>query len=163
MKTQSSRKVLMEVFDYADWRELKANLKDAQHPMPITLNWKCIAKGRRRDGRVCIFNERLKDDPAIDGSYVAEHFTYLRFSADPTIWRYCNSREMQNEIREFDLDGHSDLEEGDSFVLEPMTTARSHQYATKRREGIRAGEWQVRPRGPNVNKRKWSQHHSRPF
>jgi hypothetical protein len=163
MVTKGIKGLLCAVFGIATWPEFKAILEEARYPYPIRLTWRCIAKGKSRSGRFCIANEGLKEDPKIETSYVAEHFTYIRFNGSATIWRYHNPKDMQEELRQFDLTKETDLEEGHIFILEPIGKARSHKYAAQRRAAILAGEWEVTPRGPNPNKVKPIQHYFRPW
>jgi hypothetical protein len=155
----------METFGYSKWSVMRQHLEEAKEPFPITMSWQCIATGRKRNGNACIFEKATEQDDSVDKSYVSEHNTWIRFKGCPTIFKYLNPLEMQERIREFDLDGHTDMEEGDKFILEPLgkMTARSSEYQKKRKEDIKAGLIIPKPRGPNVNKRRTVVHHFRPY
>ena len=164
-RTRNLRKDLMSAFGYINWKELRANIKEASDPFEITMRWKCIAMGRRKDGKACIFEKAIEEDDSTDGSYVSEGNSWVRFKGSPTIWKYLNALDMQERIREFDLDGHTDMTEDDKFTLEPLAkmSARSSEYQQRRRELIKAGLHVVKVRGPNVNERRTPVHHFRPY
>jgi hypothetical protein len=163
MKTNNSRQNLLKAFGIETWSEFQSLLEEAKGPFPVTMSWKCIAKGKKRNGHACIVNEGIKENPATNASYVSEEFTYIRFDEDLRIWRFQNPLEMKHELREFDASGLTNLEEGDVFVLEPVGLARSLAYAKKRREDIASGKHTVKPRGPNPNMRRQPKHHFRPY
>jgi|SRR6516162_67948 hypothetical protein len=163
MLTKNLRSKLMEVFGYESWRELRPNIKQAKHPFPYTMSWEAIARGKKRNGKECIHNWAITSHPDVDKSFVSEEYIFIRFHGSPVIWRYLTSTEAKNSLKDFDLTGESDLEEGDVFVAEPMTVARNPDYQNERRAAIRAGTWEVKVRGPNTNMRRGQPHHYRPF
>jgi hypothetical protein len=164
-KTNKCRQQLTETFGYEKWKDLAKDIQEARAPFEITMSWKCIATGRKRDGRACIFEKAAEQDDSVDAAYVSEKNTWIRFKGCPTIFKYLNSLEMQERIREFDDDGQTDMEEGDKFVLEPLAkmSARSSEYQRTRRELIKAGMHTPKVRGPNVNPRRTVVHHYRPY
>lgn len=162
MKT-SLRQGLCKAFGYESYPEFRAMLKMPVRPYPVTLTWKCIAKGRRKDPFGCIITEQLNEDSSVDVPFTIRNFTYIRFKEDKYIYRYKNSAELVNVLDEFDEWGRTDAEEGDVHILEAPDAARSLEYAMARREGIRNGTWEVKPRGPNTNMRRKPRHHFRPF
>jgi hypothetical protein len=168
-KTNKCREQLKETFGYDKWNGpggMTEDIKEAREAFEITMSWQCIATGRKRDGKACIFEKATEQDDTVDASYVSEKNTWIRFKGCPTIFKYLNSLEMQERIREFDDDGHTDMEEGDKFTLEPLArmSARSSEYQKKRRALIAAGLHVPKPRGPNVNRgTRTVVHHFRPY
>jgi hypothetical protein len=163
MKTKTMREQLIETFGAKNWKDFRRRLVEAREPFPITMSWKCIATGRRKDGRACIFEKEIEKDGNVVAAYVSEKFTYVMFRGSISIFRYMNPLDMQEKIREFDDLGVTDLEEGYHFTLEAPSTARSVEYSRERRAKISSGEHVVKPRGPNVNKRRTAIHHFRPY
>ena len=164
-KSNKCREQLIETFGYDKWKEMVKDIEEARQPFEITMSWKCIATGRKRDGKACIFEKATEQDDSVDAAYVSEKNTWIRFKGCPTIFKYLNSLEMQERIREFDDDGQTDMEEGDKFVLEPLAkmSARSSEYQAHRRALIKAGLHTPKVRGPNVNPRRTVVHHFRPY
>ncbi len=166
MKTKGVRRILCEAFGFDTWAEFRWCLIEAREPYPITLSWKCIALGRRKNPRLCIFDMALGEDTKIDAHCVFEHYSYIRFKGDECVFRYLNPSDMREEIHSLDAEGWvNSLEGGDSFILEPLakTAARSQEYQTNRREAIRNGTHVVKPRGPNPEMRRQPIHHYRPY
>jgi hypothetical protein len=153
----------MREFGYDNWSACRAVMKEAKHAYAGVMSYRAIAKGRKRDSSGCIYFEAVGEDPSVNAKAVFEQYSYVRFVGDETIWRYRNEAEMIAQIKLFDDLGETDLDEGDTFVLEPMNTARSREYADKRRQAISDGKWDVKPRGPNPNMRRLSIHHNRPY
>lgn len=160
---RSLRRELLRVFGYTSWQELRAQLEEPADPFPFTISWRCIAIGRQRDGRRCIYNEAILENPLIDKSYVAEDFTYLRLKENDTIYRYQNPPDMIKELKIFDASGLTDLEEGIEFILQPVDRARSLLYSINRRAAIKNGTHTVKPRGPNSTPRRQPAIHYRPY
>jgi hypothetical protein len=164
MKTKQMKKELMRVFGFPSFDKLKEYYKEATSPYPATVDWKCMAIGRRKNGQHCAFGEKIGRDPNVDACYVADHFTYIRFVGEEFIYRFVNPPDMVHQIRHFDEHGMFDnMEEGDSFILEPPGKARSRLYSIERREKIRAGLHIVKKRGPNINPRREPVHFFRPY
>jgi hypothetical protein len=167
MKLKNSRRLLCKIFEYESWDGpggLKENLKEAKHPYPITVDWQAMALGRRKDGKLCVFGDKLGRMGDVDEQFVGDHYTWIRFVGSPTIWKFGNSTEMKHQIAFFDEHGmYDDMEDGDVFVLEPIGKARSKEYQEERRRKIESGEWEVKVRGPNPNPRKQPIHHFRPY
>jgi hypothetical protein len=164
-KTNKCREELKRAFGYDKWTDLAKNIQEARDAYEIIMSWKCIATGRKRDGRACIFEKAIGQDDNTNGSFVSETNTWLRFKGSSTIFKYLNGLDMQEEIREFDAEGLTNMEDGDKFILEPLAkmSARSSEYQKKRREEIKAGLRVPKVRGPNVNKRRTVVHHFRPY
>jgi hypothetical protein len=153
----------MEIFGFSSWPEFKSWLKESTRPFPYTITWKAIAKGKKIKGGECIHAVAIKDDPAVDNACVFESYTYIKFKGSPYIFRYRTSTEARNDIQIFDITSQTDMEQGDVFIAEPMSLARSRDYSNNRRAQIKAGAWIVNPRGPNTNMRRTQQHHYRPY
>lgn len=163
MKTSVLRQNLLTAFGIETWAEFTSLCVEANSYYEVKPSWRCIAKGRRRNGRTCIFGESLLENPNVTGAYVIEHFSYLRFVGSQLIFRYRNSAEMVEQLKSFDADGFTDMQEGDTFILEPMTAARSRHYSAVRRAMIKNGTWIVKSRGPNPNMYRRPIHHYRPY
>lgn len=164
--TKRLREIMLHEFGYSDWKILRANIAEAMEPYPVTVDWECMAKGRKLEGRVCAFADRIRRNTGVDACFVSDNHTWIRFKGSPTIWKYRNSNEMREQIRFLDLHGlYDDMEDGDEFVLEPIGTnkARSTDYRNARRKAIKAGKHVVTPRGKNVNMRRDNQYHFRPY
>jgi hypothetical protein len=164
-RTRSLRLELLKVFGYRQWPDLWAKLKVATEPYAVTVDWRCMALARRRDGGYCAFGERISRLPEVDKSFVAEWFTYIRFHGSEMIWKYNNSLEMTKAIQHLDAYGQFDIdmEDGDVFILEAPGKARNSDYSRERRRRIKEGTWPVKPRGPNPNMRRIKIHHFRPY
>ena len=165
MQTGKLHRELVKAFRFDTFREFRDVLVEAKEPFPISLTWKCIAKGRRGNPKLCIFQQELMTNAAIDMAFVIGEYSFIRFKGGEYIFRYRNPLEMQEAIRELDQYGTSSLEEGDEFTLEPLASnaARSLEYHKARREAIKNGTHTVKPRGPNVNPRRTAVHHFRPY
>jgi len=164
MKTSKLRRELIRIFGYTNWPQLNDHIKEATSPFPITVDWQCMALGRRLKGQVCAFGERIGRLPEVDKSYVTDFMTYIRFHGSDIIWRYKNPPDMVSHIKFFDEHGmFDDMEDGDTFILEPPGKARSRDYATARRRAIKEGTWIVEKRGPNPHMRRAPIHHFRPY
>jgi hypothetical protein len=161
MKTKNFHRD-MELEFGKPWSELKATVREAKHPYPAKLSWRCIAKGKARNNRQCILAVGIKEDGNVTGALVAEEFSYVRFAGSETIWRYQNSADTKQELDVFDRLHITEWEDGDTVILEPVGAARSREYSKSRRDAIKLGEHRVRPRGPNTAKRE-SRHHFRPY
>jgi hypothetical protein len=165
MKTRTLRLMLMKIFQCSTYRALRSRLQEATHPFPVTVDWRCMALGRKKDGRICAFGEVIGRMSIVLRCFVSECFTYIQFVGDDiTIYRYQNPKDMMHQLKFFDEHGmFDDMEDGDVFILEPVGLARSMDYAKRRRDAIAAGEHIVVPRGPNVNMRRTFLHHFRPY
>src|SRR5882762_10171534 len=124
MKTKNLHAELLKAFQITDWKSFERLVKEANHAYPVRMSWKCIAKGKARNGHECIVGAALQDDFNVTGHYVTEEFTYVRFKGSDIIYRYQNSSEMKEELAGFDELHVTEWEDGDVVTLEPVGMAR---------------------------------------